>query len=405
MSPRALLAHSSLTAIFILLSIFLTILGEHQQYVRDEQAAVKTAGTGTPDYGVFSYLFTAVQSEAQYCLDLVKAKVRPGQLGQNDPADARGRPTSEESFNKRRPTSKESLKNLSRVLQAPSGGKATPSGRRPSQRELSKISSSTSPEQARLTIPEIGNAGLNVLLANQQVLLKQMLSEQKEIKAEQREIKAELSTAQSTWLRTAQTTSAPHASSADEITDRAAVADATIVELLLEQKRIAERVAKKKFEVAPAHSAINEEPGSAKTTSLVGERKHGHSERRKKEAHRSPHRGASTDVALLSSLEVNESLAFRRARNRHSHSKAESEPGSPTKYTNWMDGSEHGSEPPSPPASVCNSTGRKRRHRKHKGTDAASRTEAAAAAEAAAATVASAAGSSASKANNSLFII
>ena len=403
MSPRALLAHSSLTAIFILLSIFLTILGEHQQYVRDEQAAVKAAGTGTPEYGVFSYLYTAVQSEAQYCLDLVKAKVRPGKPGQNDPADARGRPTSEESF-KRRPTSKESLKNLSRVLSGPSGGKATPSGRRPSQRELSKMPPSTSPEQARLPLPEIGNAGLSVLLANQQVLLKQMLSEQKDIKAEQREIKAELSTAQSTWLRATQTTSAPHASSADvEITDRAAVIDATIVELLLEQKRIAETVAKK-FEVAPARSAIKEEPGSARTTSKVGvERKHGHGERRKKEAHRSPHRGASTDVALLSSLEVNDSLEFRRAGNRHS--KAGSDPGSPTKYTDWMDGSEHGSESPSPPASVCNFPGRKRRHRKRKGTDAAARTEAAAAAEAAAATVASATGSSASKANSSLLII
>eukprot|EP00964_Phaeocystis_antarctica_P046128 scaffold26604_cov41-Phaeocystis_antarctica.AAC.1 len=90
--------YASLTAIFILLSIFLTILGEHQQYVRDEQAAAKAAGTCTPEYGVFSYLFAAVQSEAQNCLDLIKAKVRPDKFGQNGLAnpkasgvDSRGR--------------------------------------------------------------------------------------------------------------------------------------------------------------------------------------------------------------------------------------------------------------------------------------------------------------------------
>ena len=200
--------YASLTAIFILLSIFLTILGEHQQYVRDEQAAVKAAGTCTPEYGVFSYLFAAVQSEAQNCLDLIKAKVRPDKFGQNGLAnprasgvDSRGRcrstSLSEESF-KRRATTHDSFKCLVQVLTAPSGGKATPSGRRPSQRErrlsLASASSSCS-EQAGIALPEIGNAGLSVLLANQQVLLKQMLSEQREIKAEQKEIKAELVTA------------------------------------------------------------------------------------------------------------------------------------------------------------------------------------------------------------------
>ena len=400
MCPRALLAYSSLTAIFILLSIFLTILGEHQQYVRDEQAAVKTAGTGTPDYGVFSYLFTAVQSEAQYCLDLIKAKVRPGQFEQNVSADARGQPTSEERF-KKHATAQESFKCLIKVMQAPSGGRATPSGRRPCRRErrlsmasppLSPTPPGASPEQPGLPFAEIGNAGLSVLLANQQVLLKQMLSEQKGIKAEQREIKAGLVTAQSTWLRGYPTTKAQHASSADEITDRAAVIDATIMELLLEQKSIAETVAKR-FELAPARNATKEEPASGAATLVGVERGHGNSEgRRKKEAHRSPHRGASTGAALLSCLEVNDSLAFRRARSRHG--KAESEPGSPTKYTNWMDDG----EPPSPPASVCGSTGRKRRHRKHKGIDAAARTAAAAATEISAA-------ESAASQVNSVFII
>ena len=332
--------YASLTAIFILLSIFLTILGEHQQYVRDEQAAVKAAGTCTPEYGVFSYLFAAVQSEAQNCLDLIKAKVRPDKFGQNGLAnprasgvDSRGRcrstSLSEESF-KRRATTHDSFKCLVQVLTAPSGGKATPSGRRPSQRErrlsLASASSSCS-EQAGIALPEIGNAGLSVLLANQQVLLKQMLSEQREIKAEQKEIKAELVT---------------------------------------------------------ARAAPTIDWGT-------GMRRHKRDARRSHT--KSPHRGASTDVALLSRLEVNDALAFRRARSRH---RSESEPGSPTKYRHW---SMDGNDPPSPPASVCSSTAskRKRRHRKHKGIDAAARTAAGSAAG-------SAAESAASKAK-SMFIV
>ena len=42
------------SAIFILLSIFLTILGEHQAFVRDEQDEAKAAGLGVDEYGVLS---------------------------------------------------------------------------------------------------------------------------------------------------------------------------------------------------------------------------------------------------------------------------------------------------------------------------------------------------------------
>ena len=372
-------ANLSLAAIFILLSIFLTILGEHQQYVRDEQAAVKAAGNGTPEYGIFSYLFRAVQSEAKYCLDLIKkATVAPGQ---NDDADAKVQSTSDGSFSKSHTSAKDNVKSLIKVLQAPSGGKCTPSGRRPSQRErlLAMASSTMSPEQARppSPVPEIGSAGLNVLLANHQVLLKRMLSEQRDIKAEQKEIKAKLATAQSTWMRGAPNTMDSHdASTADEITDRAAEIDAIIAELLLEQKRIAGAVAGR-FEVAPADRAnrggVAAREGESGNVGV--ERAHGNGERRRnKEARRN--RGTSTDVALLSGREINDSLAFQRPRNRHR--KAESEPGSPTKFdTNWKDGVER----PSPPQSACSSPENKRRHRRHKGTDAATRAAAEPAAE------------------------
>jgi hypothetical protein len=371
------LLNSSLAAIFILLSIFLTILGEHQQYVRDEQAAVKAAGNGTPEYGVFSYLFRAVQSEAKYCLDMIKATVAPVQ---NDSADAKVS-TSDESFSKCHTSAKENVQSLIKVLQAPSGGKNTPSGRRPSQRErlLAMASSASSPEHERppSPVPETGSAGLSVLLANHQVLLKRMLSEQRDIKAEQKEIKAKLVTAQSTWMRAAPNTKDSHdAGIADEITDRAAEIDATISELLLEQKRIAGTVAGR-FEVAPPdrtnRSGIATREAESGTVGV--ERAHGNGERRRnKEARR--HRGTSTDVALLSGREINDSLAFQRPRNRHR--KAESEPGSPTKYdTHWKDGSER----PSPPESAHSSPEHKRRHRKHKVTDAAARTAAESAAE------------------------
>jgi len=184
--------------------MFLAILGEHQQHVRDEQAASKADGTRAPDYGVFSYLFAAVRSEAQNCLDLIKAKVIPGESGQNglvnprttgEDSRASYRSSSEES-SRRRAASHKSIKSLGKMLQAPSGGKASPSGRRPSQTRLRRLSiasdSSSFSEQAGIALPEINNAGLSVLLANQQVLLEQLLSEQRDIKAEQKEIKAEL---------------------------------------------------------------------------------------------------------------------------------------------------------------------------------------------------------------------
>ena len=183
--------------------MFLAILGEHQQHVRDEQAASKADGTRAPDYGVFSYLFAAVRSEAQNCLDLIKAKVIPGESGQNglvnprttgEDSRASYRSSSEEN-SKRRAASHKSIRSLGKLLQASSGGKASPSGRRPSQRKmrLSIASDSSSfSEQAGIALPEINNAGLSVLLANQQVLLEQLLSEQRDIKAEQKEIKAKL---------------------------------------------------------------------------------------------------------------------------------------------------------------------------------------------------------------------
>lgn len=339
--------------------------------MRDEQAAVKAAGNGTPEYGIFSYLFRAVQSEAKYCLDLIKATVAPVQ---NDTADAKVRSNPDKSVSKCHTSAKENVKSLIKVLQSPSGGKNTPSGRRPSQRErlLAMASSTSSPEHERPPSPvsEIGSAGISVLLANHQVLLKRMLSEQRDIKAEQKEIKAKLVTAQSTWMRAAVNTKDAHdTSTADEITDRAAEIDATISELLLEQKQIAGTVAGR-FEVAPPdrtnRSGVATREGESGAVGV--ERAHDNGEtRRYKEARR--HRGTSTDVALLSGREINDSLAFQRPRNRHR--KAESEPGSPSKYdTNRKECIERR---PSPPGSGCSSPENKRRHRKHKGTDAATR--------------------------------
>ena len=113
-SSTVTFANLSLAAIFILLSIFLTILGEHQQYVRDEQAAVKAAGNGTPEYGIFSYLFRAVQSEAKYCLDLIKkAAIEPGQ--NDDDADANVPSTSDGSFSKCHTSAKENVRIRARV--------------------------------------------------------------------------------------------------------------------------------------------------------------------------------------------------------------------------------------------------------------------------------------------------
>ena len=50
-------------AIFVLLSIFLTILGEHQGHVRDEQREAKKAGTSAPEYGIFSFLAAGMSGE------------------------------------------------------------------------------------------------------------------------------------------------------------------------------------------------------------------------------------------------------------------------------------------------------------------------------------------------------
>merc|ERR1719197_569805 len=50
-------------AIFVLLSIFLTILGEHQGYVRDDQQAQRDAGDATPEYGILAYLCSGIRGE------------------------------------------------------------------------------------------------------------------------------------------------------------------------------------------------------------------------------------------------------------------------------------------------------------------------------------------------------
>merc|ERR1719272_1805869 len=61
-------------AIFVLLSIFLTILGEHQGHVRDE---AKEAGTRAPDYGIFSFLAAGMSGEVNGCIGHIKAKFGP----------------------------------------------------------------------------------------------------------------------------------------------------------------------------------------------------------------------------------------------------------------------------------------------------------------------------------------
>ena len=66
-------------AIFVLLSIFLTILGEHQGHVRDEEKEAKEAGTRAPDYGIFSFLAAGMSGEVNGCIGHIKAKVRPQQ--------------------------------------------------------------------------------------------------------------------------------------------------------------------------------------------------------------------------------------------------------------------------------------------------------------------------------------
>ena len=53
-------------AIFVLLSIFLTILGEHQEGVRGEQQEAKEAGTSAPEYGIFSYIVGGINGEVGY---------------------------------------------------------------------------------------------------------------------------------------------------------------------------------------------------------------------------------------------------------------------------------------------------------------------------------------------------
>ena len=57
-------------AIFVLLSIFLTILGEHQEGVRGEQQEAKEAGTSAPEYGILSYIVGGINGEVGFCMDL-----------------------------------------------------------------------------------------------------------------------------------------------------------------------------------------------------------------------------------------------------------------------------------------------------------------------------------------------
>ena len=163
------------SAIFVLLSIFLTILGEHQQSVRDEQEAAKANGTSKPDYGVFSFLFGAVQLEVKRCLAQTKAKLMPNKFVRD-----------RESSLTRRHQARASLNSALGMLQASSGSKTSPFGRRASLSERISVASSTSTccstEQAS---PEVGSVAVTALLDKQHVLLKHLLREQRGIKAEQ----------------------------------------------------------------------------------------------------------------------------------------------------------------------------------------------------------------------------
>jgi hypothetical protein len=55
-------------AIFVLLSIFLTILGEHQGFVRDIQQEEIDKGSHVPEFGLFAYLGSAAQEASLFAI-------------------------------------------------------------------------------------------------------------------------------------------------------------------------------------------------------------------------------------------------------------------------------------------------------------------------------------------------
>jgi len=152
-------------AIFVLLSIFLTILGEHQGYVRDEEAAAKSAGTNTPDFGLLAFLIAGVKGEVNSCLDLVKEKYMEA--------------TNQKSKDERRRDARDNWANVLDMIGASSGGSALAPPRRSQAQEEEAAAGPSGDDPAQ---QKQVNA-LNNLVTKQQKLLEQMLKQQDEIKA------------------------------------------------------------------------------------------------------------------------------------------------------------------------------------------------------------------------------
>ena len=157
-------------AIFVLLSIFLTILGEHQGYVRDEQQAAKAAGTNTPDFGLCAFIYNGIQGEVKSGIDLMKEKYMEA---------------THQDAKARRRMARDNWGNVLDMIGASSGGSAQAPPRRSDENGNPIEPGAEGGEDGSGEPPTSGQVkALHTLVERQQKLLQQLLSQQGEIKAE-----------------------------------------------------------------------------------------------------------------------------------------------------------------------------------------------------------------------------
>jgi hypothetical protein len=168
-------------AIFVLLSIFLTILGEHQGHVRDEEKEAKEAGTRAPDYGIFSFLAAGLSGEVNGCIGHIKAKFVPPEPGKEDI--------------RRRMASRQNWGSVLDMIGASSGGTGGPAPRKAAEGGLDHalgLGANAELSEADLALVAKGGApggggkevaALHSLVTQQQKMLEQLLNEQRDLKA------------------------------------------------------------------------------------------------------------------------------------------------------------------------------------------------------------------------------
>ena len=170
-------------AIFVLLSIFLTILGEHQGAVRDEEKEAKESGSRAPDYGIFSFLAIGMSGEVKGCIGHIKSKFMPPEPGK-------------EAI-QRRMASRQNWGSVLDMISASSGGCGTVAPRKAAEGGLDHalgLGANPPPEEPAAKGGAQGGTGggggggkemaaLHALVTQQQKMLEGLLKEQRELKA------------------------------------------------------------------------------------------------------------------------------------------------------------------------------------------------------------------------------